>query len=59
MSTFLGLLLLVVYAAGAWKFWSGFGRTNFSQSRLVLALLWPVMLFNASYRTNFKKALKG
>jgi hypothetical protein len=59
MSTFLGLLLLVVYAAGAWKFWSGFGRTNFSQSRLVLTLLWPVMLFSASYRTNFKKALKG
>jgi hypothetical protein len=59
MSTLLGLLLLAVYGAGAWKFWTGFGRTNFSQSRLVLTLLWPVMLFSASYRSNFKKALKG
>ena len=55
----LGFLLLVIYAAGAVKFWSGFNRTNFSQSRLILTLAWPVMLFNASYRTNFVKALKG
>ncbi len=55
----LGFLLLVVYAGGAIKFWSGFNRTNFSQSRLILTLLWPVMLFNASYRSNFVKALKG
>jgi hypothetical protein len=59
MGNLLVLLLLVVYGAGAWKFWSGFGRTNFSQSRLILTLLWPVMLFSASYRSNFKKALKG
>jgi hypothetical protein len=59
MSTLLGLILLAIYGAGAWKFWTGFGRTNFSQSRLVLTLLWPVMLFSASYRSNFKKALKG
>jgi hypothetical protein len=55
----LSFLLLVVYAGGAFKFWTGFNRTNFSQSRLILTLLWPVMLFNASYRSNFVKALKG
>lgn len=53
---FLGLL---VYAGGVWKFWTGFNRTNFSQGRLYLSLLWPVFLISKSYRQNFGKALKG
>lgn len=51
---------LVVYVAGVWKFWTGFHRTNFTQGRVPLALLWPVfMIANRSYRQNFQRALKG
>ncbi|MBD2137562.1 hypothetical protein H6F32_08180 [Anabaena sp. FACHB-1237] len=54
---------LVIYVGGAWKFWTGFNRTNFNQTlinRVGLSLLWPVLFgVNASYRRNFKKALKG
>jgi hypothetical protein len=53
------LLLIIVYVAGGWKFWTGFGRTNFSQSRLVLTLFWPALLISKSFRQNFVKALKG
>lgn len=59
MSTLLILLLLGTYAGGTWKFWSGFRRTNFSQGRIYLGLLWPVLIVNKSYRQNFTKALKG
>jgi len=60
MGSLIGLILVVVYGAGVWKFWSGFNRTNFSQGRLPLSLLWPVLLVaNKSYRKNFNKALKG
>jgi len=60
MIKLLGIILVVVYVAGVWKFWSGFNRTNFSQGRLYLALLWPVLLLsNKSYRQNFSRALKG
>ncbi|GAB4323840.1 MULTISPECIES: hypothetical protein [Leptodesmis] len=55
----LGFLALIIYGGGIWKFWTGFNRTNFSQGRLYLALLWPVLVFNKSYRQNFTKALKG
>lgn len=55
----LGFLALIVYAGGVWKFWKGFRRTNFSQGRFYLALLWPVLLVSKSYRQNFTKALKG
>jgi hypothetical protein len=56
----IGIIILgAVYIGGIWKFLSGFRRTNFSQGRLPLALLWPVLLFNKSYRQNFTKALKG
>jgi len=59
----IGLLLLVVYGGGVWKFWNGFEKTNFSktfQNRLVLSILWPALLIaNKSYRKNFTKALKG
>ncbi|MGV0024202.1 hypothetical protein [Phormidesmis priestleyi] len=53
------LVALVGYAYGAWKFWKGFRRTNFSEGKLYLSLLWPVLLISKSYRQNFTKALKG
>lgn len=53
------ILLACVYVVGVWKFWKGFRQTNFSQGRIALALLWPVLLVNRSYRQNFAKALKG
>ncbi len=56
---FIGIIALAIYAGGIWKFLSGFRRTNFSQGRIPLALLWPVLMFNKSYRQNFNKALKG
>lgn len=52
--------LAIAYVGGVWKFWNGFHRTNFSQGRIYLALLWPVLLLsNKSYRQNFNRALKG
>ncbi|WP_414527084.1 hypothetical protein [Nodularia chucula] len=55
--------VIVVYLGGAWKLWTGFHRTNFSQTfanRVGLSLLWPVLLIaNKSYRRNFQRALKG
>ncbi|BAT53697.1 hypothetical protein NOS3756_26580 [Nostoc sp. NIES-3756] len=55
--------LIVIYIGGAWKFWTGFSRTNFSQSlpnRIGLSLLWPALfIVNPSYRRNFRRALKG
>lgn len=54
-----GILLLLVYLGGGWKFWTGFNRTNFSQSKMILTLLWPALLVSKSYRQNFMKALKG
>lgn len=60
MGSLVGIILVVVYGVGVWKFWNGFNRTNFSQGRLYLSLLWPVLLLsNKSYRQNFTKALKG
>ncbi|MBW4558640.1 MAG: hypothetical protein KME59_22465 [Trichormus sp. ATA11-4-KO1] len=63
MSNLIVFGLIVVYVAGIWKFWSGFTRTNFSQTlpnRLGLSLLWPALFIaNKSYRRNFRKALKG
>jgi hypothetical protein len=56
---FLAFILLLVYVGGGVKFWTGFKRTNFSQGRLYLTLLWPVLLANKSYRQNFNRALKG
>lgn len=54
------IILLGVYAGGAIKFWRGFNRTNFSQGKVHLALLWPVLFAtNKSYRQNFNRALKG
>jgi hypothetical protein len=59
MGTVLGLVLLVTYAGGAVKFWQGFHRTNFTQKRLYLSLMWPLLMANRSYRQNFNRALKG
>ncbi|MGF1540609.1 MAG: hypothetical protein ACFCU5_09190 [Pleurocapsa sp.] len=63
MSQLIGIVLLVIYGGGIWKFWKGFKKTNFNPSlpnRLALALLWPALLVsNKSYRKNFQKALKG
>lgn len=63
MPTLIGVVFVVVYVSGIWKFWNGFERTNFQRSlpnRLSLSLLWPVLLItNKSYRRNFRKALKG
>ena len=63
MAQFIGIILLVVYGGGIWKFWRGYKRTNFHPSlpnRLALALLWPALVIgNKSYRKNFQKALKG
>ncbi|MEM6835239.1 MAG: hypothetical protein AAF609_00150 [Cyanobacteria bacterium P01_C01_bin.120] len=60
MGTLLILGLAIAYGAGAWKFWQGFRRTNFSQNKLSLTLLWPLyFIANKSYRENFSKALKG
>jgi hypothetical protein len=54
------LLLLGVYGGGAWKFWAGFKRTNFSEGKVKLTLLWPLLLASSkSYRENFNRALKG
>ncbi|UBF24971.1 hypothetical protein K9N68_25500 [Kovacikia minuta CCNUW1] len=59
MGTLIGIVIAGIYVGGIWKFWTGFRRTNFSQGRVYLALLWPVLVFNKPYRQNFTKALKG
>lgn len=59
MTSLIAIVLGAVYVGGIWKFWTGYRRTNFSQGKVMLALLWPVLLFNPSYRSNFRKALKG
>jgi hypothetical protein len=58
----IGFLVLAGYLLGIWKFWSGYRLTNYNPSftsRLSLALLWPLLIANATYRRNFVKALKG
>jgi hypothetical protein len=60
MGTLISIILLAIYGTGAWKFWKGFGRTDFSSSKVYLTLMWPILLIgNKSYRRNFSKALKG
>lgn len=56
---FIGVLALIGYGVGIWKFWTGFRRTNFSSGRVYLALLWPILIFNKPYRQNFSRALTG
>jgi hypothetical protein len=60
MGNLLILALAIAYGTGAWRFWSGFRKTNFSDNKVSLTLLWPVyFIANNSYRQNFNKALKG
>lgn len=60
MTTLIVLVLAIAYGTGAWRFWAGFHRTNFSQGKVNLTLLWPLyVIANKSYRENFNKALKG
>ncbi|QQE65355.1 hypothetical protein GFS31_20430 [Leptolyngbya sp. BL0902] len=60
MSPLLFLVLMGVYGGGAWKFWAGFKRTTFSEGKVKLTLLWPLLLASSkSYRENFNRALKG
>jgi hypothetical protein len=60
MHILLGIVVLIIYGGGVWKFMAGFNRTNFSSGKLPLALLWPILLItNRAYRQNFQKALKG
>jgi hypothetical protein len=55
-----GVIFLVIYIVGAVKFLQGVDKTNFTQNRIPLALLWPVLIVaNENYRRNFTKALKG
>jgi hypothetical protein len=61
--TLLYIGLTVVYLGGAWVFWKGFKRTNFSGglgTRIGFAILWPVLFVaNSSFRRNFQKTLRG
>ncbi|MGB3138990.1 MAG: hypothetical protein WBG38_11020 [Nodosilinea sp.] len=60
MGTLIALLLAGIYGGGAFKFWTGFSRTNFSDGKVKFTLLWPLFLaLNKSYRENFSRALKG
>ncbi len=60
MSTLITIILLGTYGIGAWKFWQGFNRTDFSTGKAYLTLLWPFFLVgNKTYRRNFTKAIKG
>lgn len=60
MGTMIGIVAILAYLVGVWRFWRGFDRTHYSQYRLPLAALWPLLLIvNKSYRENFGRALKG
>ncbi len=59
MAWLIGIIVLSVYAGTGVKFWTGFNRTNFSQNKFFLTMMWPIFIFNPSYRLNFVKALKG
>jgi hypothetical protein len=60
MGTLITLLLVVIYGGGAFKLWTGFNRTNFTDGKVKFTVLWPLFLaLNKSYRENFNRALKG
>lgn len=56
------VLLTILYAAGASRFWSGFKRTTYSDSapnKVALTALWPALFIaSGAFRSNFKKAVK-
>ena len=55
------VLLFIVYAAGAFRFYSGFQKTTYANSsatKISMTALWPVLfLASKAYRDNFKKAV--
>lgn len=55
------VLLFIVYAAGAFRFYSGFRKTTYADSsatKISMTALWPVLfLVSKAYRSNFKKAV--
>lgn len=55
------VLLFIVYAAGAFRFYSGFRKTTYADapaSKISMTALWPVLfLASKAYRDNFKKAI--
>ncbi|HIK24898.1 MAG: hypothetical protein P3X23_007190 [Thermosynechococcus sp. Uc] len=55
----LGLGAIVLYLLIALRFWQGFHRTYYTQSRFILSVLWLPLLMNKSYRENFRRALLG
>ncbi|AHB87738.1 hypothetical protein NK55_01875 [Thermosynechococcus sp. NK55a] len=55
----LGFAIIVLYLLIALRFWQGFHRTYYTQSRFVLSVLWLPLLLNKSYRQNFRRALLG
>lgn len=56
----IGIILLVIYILGIWKFLAGFKNTFYSSGGFILAILWPVLFIaNGRYRQEFFKALKG
>ncbi|MFN4066977.1 MAG: hypothetical protein ACK4K5_07140 [Thermosynechococcus sp.] len=50
---------IVLYCLIALRFWQGFHRTYYTQSRFILSVLWLPLLMNKSYRENFRRALLG
>ncbi|KAK9862557.1 hypothetical protein WJX84_002568 [Apatococcus fuscideae] len=55
--------VLVAWAGGAYKFYSGFEKTNFNADQATkarLVALWPVLYAtNADFRKNFQKAIQS
>nr|PNR62758.1 hypothetical protein PHYPA_001182 [Physcomitrium patens] len=55
------VLLFIVYAAGAFRFYSGFKKTTYadnSATKISMTALWPVLFIaSKAYRNNFKKAV--
>ncbi|CAM6095316.1 unnamed protein product [Calypogeia fissa] len=56
------VVLFILYAAGASRFWSGFQRTSYTNSgptKVALTALWPALFIaSAAFRSNFKRAVK-
>jgi hypothetical protein len=55
----IGIVLLVIYILGIWRFLAGFHNTFYSGNSLILGILWPILIINGRYRQEFFKALKG
>ncbi|BBN10112.1 hypothetical protein MPTK1_5g01120 [Marchantia polymorpha subsp. ruderalis] len=55
------IVLMIIYLAGASRFWSGFNRTTYTNAtptKVALTALWPALyVASKAYRANFKKAV--